>query len=69
MKEVTLKLNVQELQTVLQALGNLPYIQVEELIGNLQMQATPQLQSMNGTSRSEDTTAEKKEVKKPEKVA
>lgn len=48
MKELTLKLTVQDLRTVLHALGNLPYVQVQELIGNIQLQAAPQLQSMNG---------------------
>lgn len=67
MKELTLKLTVQELQTMLQALGNLPYIQVQELIGNIQLQATPQLQSINKTPE-EAGESSAKDAKEAEKV-
>ena len=57
MKTITLEINVQELQTVFQALGNLPYIQVQELIGRIQQQVTPQLQNMNDEAKTEKAPA------------
>lgn len=70
MKEITLKINVRELQTLLQALGNLPYIQVQELIGKVQQQAVPQLQSPNGTAREakDEPLKAGRESRKAEKV-
>lgn len=59
MKKLTVALSVQELQTVLQALGNLPYIQVHELIGTLQQQATPQLQSTQEVQKKDAYSPEK----------
>ena len=43
MKEINLQLNVEEANLVLTALGNLPFIQVHELIGKIQCQASAQL--------------------------
>lgn len=43
MKEVNLTLTINELNLVLEALGNQPYIRVYELIGKLQDQARAQL--------------------------
>ena len=43
MKEINLSLKVEEINLVLTALGNLPFIQVHELIGKIQGQATAQL--------------------------
>ena len=60
MKTLTLHLSVQELQLVIKALGNLPYIQVRECIGKIQHQATLQFQGMDETRETEEgTTAEK----------
>lgn len=43
MKDITLTFKVEEVNLVLTALGNLPFIQVHELIGKIQGQATAQL--------------------------
>ena len=43
MKEITLTVKVEEINMILSALGNLPFIQVHELIAKLQTQATEQL--------------------------
>jgi hypothetical protein len=41
---ITLDLSLEDLNKVLTALGNLPYVQVYELITNIQQQAEGQLQ-------------------------
>ncbi len=43
MKEINLKLKVEDVNLLLSALGNLPFIQVHELIGRIQSIATEQL--------------------------
>ena len=43
MKEINLSLKIEEVNLLLTALGNLPFIQVHELITKIQNQATPQL--------------------------
>jgi hypothetical protein len=43
MKEINLSLKIEDVNLVLTALGNLPFIQVHELINKIQSQATPQL--------------------------
>ena len=67
MKTLTLELNVYELKAVLQALGQMPYVQVQELIGNLQLQATPQLEAMNKMQEADKGAV--KSSKKSEKAA
>jgi hypothetical protein len=44
---IKLELSLEELNKVLTALGNLPYVQVFELIANIQQQAEGQLQKKN----------------------
>ena len=44
---IKLDLSLEELNKVLTALGNLPYVQVFELITNIQQQAEGQLQKKN----------------------
>lgn len=56
MKEVNLKLTIEETNAVLNSLGNLPFVQVHQLIAKIQTQAGQQL---NGAFKEE----EKKEVK------
>lgn len=68
MKTLTLELSVYELKTVLQALGNMPYIQIQELIGNLQLQAIPQLEALQKAQEAAETPSEKA-TKKTEKAA
>lgn len=49
MKEIKLQLSVEEINQVLTTLGNLPFIQVHELIGKIQVQASEQLTAgLNG---------------------
>ena len=43
MQEVNLSLKIEEINLLLTALGNLPFIQVHELINKIQSQATSQL--------------------------
>jgi len=43
MKEINLSLKIEDVNLLLTALGNLPFIQVHELITKIQSQATPQL--------------------------
>ena len=43
MQEIKLTLSLAEVNQVLEALGQMPYIQVYELINNIQQQAHPQL--------------------------
>jgi len=52
MKEITLTVKVEEVNLILSALGNLPFIQVHELFAKIQTQATEQLSKENGSTRS-----------------
>ena len=45
MENVELKLNIEEVNTILTALGQQPYIQVFHLIASIQQQVTEQLAS------------------------
>jgi hypothetical protein len=49
MKEITLTVKVEEVNLMLSALGNLPFIQVHELFTKIQTQATEQLAASNGS--------------------
>lgn len=44
MNELTLKLTVEEVNTVLTGLGNMPYSQVFQLINKIQEQAASQME-------------------------
>ncbi|CAL1517155.1 hypothetical protein [Chitinophaga sp. MM2321] len=44
MNDINLKLSVEEINLVLNALGNLPYIQVHNVINKIQVQGKTQLQ-------------------------
>lgn len=53
MKEINLSFQLEEVNLILTALGNLPFIQVNELIAKIQTQATSQLTNVsngNGTN-------------------
>ena len=54
MKEIQLTLSVDDINKILSALGNLPYVQVFELIARLQTQANHQL---NGTEVKSESAA------------
>jgi hypothetical protein len=45
MEEITLKLNLNEINALLTALGNMPFVQVNELILKIQVQAKEQLET------------------------
>jgi hypothetical protein len=47
MKEINLSFRIEEINLILTALGNLPFIQVNELIAKIQAQATPQLTNVS----------------------
>ena len=52
MKELTLRLTVDETNTILQALGTMPYAQVYGLISKINEQAEGQLRpSQNGAAK------------------
>lgn len=41
---IELKLDLNEVNGILNALGNMPYVQVKDLIAKIQQQAQPQLE-------------------------
>ncbi len=53
MKDLNLNLNLNDVNTVLRALGTLPYSQVNVLIEKIQQQAKVQLGQTNGVSHDE----------------
>jgi hypothetical protein len=62
MKEINVSLKIEEINLVLSSLGNLPFIQVHELIGKIQGQASAQLAPpANGESK-------KKQNPEPERI-
>ena len=50
MKDLKLNLNVNEVNSILRALSNLPYSQVHQLIDKIQSQAREQLNEGNGVT-------------------
>jgi len=68
METITLKLSVDEANAILQSLGNMPYVQVHQLIKKIQQQAGLQLQEMK--EQQNKNSEEKKEIKNkvPSKV-
>jgi hypothetical protein len=44
MQQIDLKLSLDDVNTILEALGQMPYIRVYQLIAKLQQQAEPQVQ-------------------------
>lgn len=58
MKKISLELTIEEANKILEALGNLPFSQVHQLISNIQQQAAAQLNS-NGQQTPADVSAEK----------
>jgi hypothetical protein len=57
MKEINLSFKLEEVNLILTALSNLPFIQVNELIAKIQTHATPQLtNSINGNNQEKIVT-------------
>ena len=48
MKEINIKLAPEEINLIMEGLGNLPFVKVYQLIGKIQEQAGPQLPPANG---------------------
>lgn len=48
MPAINLKLTLDEVNIILEALGQQPYVKVSQLIGNIQQQATAQLERATG---------------------
>lgn len=48
MHEIKLTFTVDEVNTILNALGKQPYMEVSGLINKIQQQASPQVQASNG---------------------
>lgn len=53
MQNLTFTLTVAETNVIMQALGNMPYAQVRDLVDKLREQAAPQLNG-NGTSAQDE---------------
>ncbi len=53
-KDLNINLNINELNTILRALANLPYNQVNTLIEKIQQQARMQLEQGNGVSHNSE---------------
>ena len=63
MKEINLSLKIEDVNLLLTALGNLPFIQVHELITKIQSQATPQLNdSANANNHTKATNVENNQI-------
>lgn len=57
MNQIQLNLTADQIDTILGALGDQPYVKVSELINAIREQAIPQWQAMNGkTSPTEEPT-------------
>lgn len=57
-KKISLEFTVEEVDTILGALGNEPFVKVADLINNIRTQAVPQWQAMNAP---QDTVLETSE--------
>ncbi len=54
MSKITLELPVEEINLILEALGNLPFVRVHEQISKIHQQAAPQVTKAAAKSDSED---------------
>lgn len=50
-KRINLVLTIEEANLILESLGQLPFAQVHQLIGNIQQQAATQLQDSNDATK------------------
>ena len=58
--EITLQLNLEEVNGVLQALGQLPYAQVSPLVEKIRAQATPQFEAAQAAAQAVQDVEPKK---------
>ncbi len=56
-EEITLKLKPEEVNIILEGVGNLPFVKVYNLIGKIQSQASTQLSSENSPPEIRDDKA------------
>ena len=54
-EEITLKLRAEEINIILEAAGNMPFVKVYNLIGKIQTQAASQLNNENSPATSDGT--------------
>lgn len=57
MKRITLNLSLEEANKILAALGQLPYVQVHELIQSLHLQAQQQLEGGKAENKVKEAAA------------
>ena len=57
--EIKLSLSLEEVNGIMQALGNMPYSQVSLLVDKIRAQATPQVEAAAQTTNTEDTEEKK----------
>lgn len=56
MREINVRLTLDETNLILEALGELPFARVHQLIANIQQQAHSQLQAMQETNATDNPT-------------
>jgi hypothetical protein len=57
--EIQLNLTLEEVNGVLQALGNLPYAQVSPLVEKIRAQATPQFEAAQAAAQAQGSEEKK----------
>lgn len=55
-QKIALKLDLSQINQILQALGELPFAQVHELIGDIQLQAQAQLEATEAGGAADKST-------------
>lgn len=58
MKRLKIELSVNEINQILEALGNMPYIKVHDLITSIQHQANEQLVEQKATANTQEDSGE-----------
>ena len=58
MKEINLKVTVDEVNLLLEGLGNLPFVKVYALIGKIQEQSSQQINPENQSNEANSTTTD-----------
>jgi hypothetical protein len=62
-KEIKLQFTADEINVILEGLGNLPFIKVYQLIGKIQEQASLQVQDDHGEAPAADRATERQTAK------
>ena len=65
-QQIKLKLDVEEVNIILEGLGSLPYAKVYGVVANIQQQAQKQLQASDNSSKTEANGAAKKMISETE---